>query len=536
MRIGPKALVGLGLPAALRPHAPKKGVGGLALGAQTALNFVSSRFRNGIGAPIQTSASSVDGWTFTRSGSAFAMANGTSGTFATNVARILSGRLFLEAAANTNLDKPSQGALGLSAVNVTMATTTTVGPDGTTAFYTSVTSTSSGGYGQRNVTVANNSATYARSAFVLKTAASQTFRLLTGLAGGTPPAQGFVDVNLNTGAVVGGSGTVEDWTTCWRITTTITNNSTGNTTLFTWFMPVVGGTGVCEVGGLMLNVGTLAGSYIPTTSVAVTQNAETLTMTVPAGRYSTKTIDLTGETWTTAVDGSGGSLAITPRTGLTYLTQYYAYPLDFYDVFDRANTSAGTLGTSTSGSVWTLYGGYVGSYPLPAATDGQISSNAYVDAGGTVVYATTQLAQTVMHLEATWSWVDDGVGTDFTTLALIISSNANIIDNMLHITITNSTALLQKRVAGGSFVTLGTITISPTLELGGTRHVARVDVSGTTARLTVDSQSVTASDPDIPSVIGRFIGVEHYSATTSVRYPMTVYSVGAAYQPLAWPT
>ncbi len=27
MRIGPKALVGLGLPAALRPHAPDKGVG-----------------------------------------------------------------------------------------------------------------------------------------------------------------------------------------------------------------------------------------------------------------------------------------------------------------------------------------------------------------------------------------------------------------------------------------------------------------------------------------------------------------------------
>lgn len=28
MRTGPKALVGLGLPAALRPHAPDKGVGG----------------------------------------------------------------------------------------------------------------------------------------------------------------------------------------------------------------------------------------------------------------------------------------------------------------------------------------------------------------------------------------------------------------------------------------------------------------------------------------------------------------------------
>ena len=27
MRTGPKALVGLGLPAALRPHAPNKGVG-----------------------------------------------------------------------------------------------------------------------------------------------------------------------------------------------------------------------------------------------------------------------------------------------------------------------------------------------------------------------------------------------------------------------------------------------------------------------------------------------------------------------------
>lgn len=28
MRTGPKALVGLGLPAALRPHTPDKGVGG----------------------------------------------------------------------------------------------------------------------------------------------------------------------------------------------------------------------------------------------------------------------------------------------------------------------------------------------------------------------------------------------------------------------------------------------------------------------------------------------------------------------------
>lgn len=514
-----------------------KGVGAFFPAAQTALNFVSSRFRNGIGAPIQTSASSVDGWNFTRSGSAFAMANGTSGTFATNVARILSGRLFLEAAANTNLDFPSQGALGLSVVTATTATTTTVGPDGTTAFYTSVTSTSSGGYGQRNVTVANNSATYARSVFVAKKAVAQTFRLLLGIVGGTPPAQTFVDVNLATGAIVLGSGVVEDWDTCWRISTTITNNSTGNTTLYSEFIPVVGGQGMAEVGGLMLNVGTLAGSYVPTTSGTVTQNAETLTMTVPAGRYSTKTIDLTGETWITAVDGSGGSLAITPRTGLTYLTQYYAYPLDFYDVFDRADTSAGVLGTSTSGTPWTLYGAYAGSYPLPAATDGQISSNTYVDLGGTVVYATAQLAQTVYHLEATWSWVDDGVGTDFTTLALIISSDSKIIDNMLHITITNTTALLQKRVAGGSFVTLGTIDFTGhSLALAGTRHVARVDVSGTTARLTVDSQSVTASDPDIPSVIGRFIGVEHYSATTSVRYPMTVYSVGAAYQPLAWPT
>ena len=31
MRTGPKGLIGLGLPAALRPHAPKKGVGALVL-------------------------------------------------------------------------------------------------------------------------------------------------------------------------------------------------------------------------------------------------------------------------------------------------------------------------------------------------------------------------------------------------------------------------------------------------------------------------------------------------------------------------
>ena len=36
MRTGPKGLIGLGLPAALRPHAPKKGVGAftLTLGGQ----------------------------------------------------------------------------------------------------------------------------------------------------------------------------------------------------------------------------------------------------------------------------------------------------------------------------------------------------------------------------------------------------------------------------------------------------------------------------------------------------------------------
>jgi len=37
MRLGPKALVGLGLPAALRPHAPKKGVGANLLPGESAL-------------------------------------------------------------------------------------------------------------------------------------------------------------------------------------------------------------------------------------------------------------------------------------------------------------------------------------------------------------------------------------------------------------------------------------------------------------------------------------------------------------------
>lgn len=201
-----------------------------------------------------------------------------------------------------------------------------------------------------------------------------------------------------------------------------------------------------------------------------------------------------------------------------------------FDDFHRDNTLAGVLGDAPTGQTWDLRGVYAGSYPLPAATDGQIVDNTFQAPAGQVVYAGMDLGETVRRLECDWSWVDDTVGTAFTTLALIISPSPNWIDTMLHITITNGVCNIQKRVAGGSFVTMNTgkTTISPSLALANTVHTAQIFVIGDRARVVIDDRyDVTVQDAEIPSIVGRYIVAEHYSATTDVRWPMKVRRVEA---------
>ena len=201
------------------------------------------------------------------------------------------------------------------------------------------------------------------------------------------------------------------------------------------------------------------------------------------------------------------------------------------DDFERADTSAGDLGTPPIGSAWVLKAPYVASYPLPASSYGQIASGAFVVPGGQTVYAFTTVVRTPKVFEVEWSWVDDSVGTQFTTLAVIVSSSANGIDTMLHITVTNGVCNIQKRLSGGSFITMntGSTSISPGLALSNTVHRLRLDISGDTARVRIDDTryDVTVTDAAISDVVGPVLAVEHYSASTDVRWPMQIHRVEA---------
>jgi hypothetical protein len=216
-----------------------------------------------------------------------------------------------------------------------------------------------------------------------------------------------------------------------------------------------------------------------------------------------------------------------PALRETILSRRYA----LVDQFQRPDTSAGDIGGAPTGQRWSLHSPYVGAYPLPASTAGLISGNKFVVPTGDTVYAEADLAQTVRRLEVEFSWVDLTTGTDFTTLAVIISSSPNLIDTMLHTTVTNGVCNLQKRVAGGAFVTLNSnTTISPSLALANARHKIVIEVLGNRATVTIDGSYVTtAEDVDISSVVGKYIVVEHFSSTTNVRWPLTIYSVKASY-------
>ena len=111
----------------------------------------------------------------------------------------------------------------------------------------------------RNITVPNNSNPYTLSIYIKKTAGSVSARLgfNCGLTGGTSPVQLNPRFNSDTG--VGTTGSVDsdgDW---WRWKITVTNNSTGNTTLYCNFFPA---TGTHNAGDNVVGVGSATVSAI----------------------------------------------------------------------------------------------------------------------------------------------------------------------------------------------------------------------------------------------------------------------------------
>jgi hypothetical protein len=92
-------------------------------------------------------------------------------------------------------------------------------------------------------TVPDDGQTYTGSIYVLKTSGgtSKTFRLLVDLMGGTTVSNS-IRINTDNGNILAGSGVVTSSADnrYWRLSTTITNNASGNTSLRYLLNPAVG--------------------------------------------------------------------------------------------------------------------------------------------------------------------------------------------------------------------------------------------------------------------------------------------------------
>lgn len=207
----------------------------------------------------------------------------------------------------TNLNNWSKSA--------TTSTSAFVTPHGDPAY--DITDSNSSSYLSisRSVTVANDSSSYTLSLFVRKTYGATSARLGFNFSftGGTPI---YINPRFNSDTGVATYGTVIDYGDWWYWYYTVTNNSTGNTSLDHSFYPATGiyngsdnviGVGTAIVGSFMLVAGSIAARFTNGT------------------RSNTQAIlDLTGQNTITATSltyASNGSFSFNGSTD--YITTNY---------------------------------------------------------------------------------------------------------------------------------------------------------------------------------------------------------------------
>ncbi len=209
-----------------------------------------------------------------------------------DVARIESDGYRQEATdSNVIIQSKNFDAVWSKVQGVAVTPNTDVAPDGTTTADTITDDSSNFEHLLQDVTIADDSTWWSGSIHILKDNDETRFPELQLLVQGGTAQLIFVQINTKTGATAVRSSTgtvnyyVEDKGNYWRLTVSVLNNSTGNTTLRTTIFPArgttLGGssaatTGSIIVWGFQAENAKFSSSYIPTTDSSVTRTADYL--------------------------------------------------------------------------------------------------------------------------------------------------------------------------------------------------------------------------------------------------------------------
>ncbi|TWA74168.1 hypothetical protein FBZ82_101183 [Azospirillum brasilense] len=244
--------------------------------------------------------------------------------------------LVVEPAPATNLSKAvSDAASWLDPLGNMVITRGVAGsPDGSAASMSIYSATTGADRLVReNVTVANDTVTRTVSMFVAPGTGGSRFCIALGYTSGITPITAVLYGNAANGSISTVTGTsiygVEPaGGGYWRYWLALANNGSGNTTLRFDARPFVDqaiNEGTRIIWGPQIETGSSPTSFIPTTTVAATRPAETVTLAVPDGSYDVLVQDWAGAEWRNAVAVSG-SYSLTPRAGMRHVGRVRFYP------------------------------------------------------------------------------------------------------------------------------------------------------------------------------------------------------------------